>query len=270
MRILSNLVTEFNSAQELSDQTVILLGQWITRIVVIFGLDPKGNLIVPDRIGWSGVEMHESARPYVYAASNLRHKTRLLAFSEPIDHAEIAKLVKDVAVTSSAGVVPESSEPYHRVLEQFRTDLNTLASRQAPAKDILDLCDQLRDLHLWDLGIYLEDRKDNEMALVRPLDKFHIGTRAERESRILVRAKARREQEARDAEKEREQRRRAKIDPLLMYKLPEEYSQWDEDGIPTFDAAGTPISGRRRKKLLKESEKQRIRYYEWMATQKTA
>ncbi len=52
MRILSDLVTESNSAEALSDQTVISLARWVTRIVAIFGLDPEGDLSNTDRIGW--------------------------------------------------------------------------------------------------------------------------------------------------------------------------------------------------------------------------
>jgi cysteinyl-tRNA synthetase len=266
MRILADIVTEFNSAEALSDQTVILLAQWITRMVAIFALDPEGDINNSSRIGWSGLEIPEPAKPYVYAASNLRDKIRLLAFADSTDHASIGKLTEDSA-TASSTAVPESSKPYHKVLQQFRTNLTALASRQASARDLLSLCDQLRDVQLWDLGIYLEDRKSPPSALVRPLDKLIIEARAERESIILAKAKAKREQEARDAEKEQEQRERAKVDPLLMYKLPEEYSEWDENGIPTNDATETPVSGNKRKKLLKEWEKQKKRHEEWLATQ---
>lgn len=75
MRILSDLVTEANSAEALSDQTVILLARWITRIVVIFGLDPEGDLSDPERTGWSGLDIPELARPYVYPASRLRERS---------------------------------------------------------------------------------------------------------------------------------------------------------------------------------------------------
>jgi len=51
MRILSDLVTETNSVEALSDQTVISLARWITRVVTMFGLDPDGDLSKPDRIG---------------------------------------------------------------------------------------------------------------------------------------------------------------------------------------------------------------------------
>jgi len=53
----------------LSDQTVILLARWVTRIVTIFGLDPEGDLTNLDRIGWSGLYIPAPANPYIYTAS---------------------------------------------------------------------------------------------------------------------------------------------------------------------------------------------------------
>lgn len=51
MRILSELVTETNSAEALSDHVIILLARWVTRIVTIFGLDPEGDLSNEGHIG---------------------------------------------------------------------------------------------------------------------------------------------------------------------------------------------------------------------------
>lgn len=78
---------------------------------------------------------------------------------------------------------------------------------------------------------------------------------------------AKREQEAREAETERELRELAKVDPLLMFRDAAEYSEWDESGIPTVDSAGDVVSKNRRKKLLKEWEKQKKRHEEWLAIQ---
>ncbi|KAK4031792.1 tRNA synthetases class I (C) catalytic domain-containing protein [Parachaetomium inaequale] len=271
MRILSDLVTESNSAEALSDHTVISLARWVTRIVTIFGLDPEGDLSNPDRIGWSGLDIPAPAKPYVYPASQLRDKVRTLACSGgSVDHAAIAQLADGTTTTASTPVA-ESSQPYNEVLQQFRADVKALAARQAPARDLLALCDQLRDVHLWSLGIYLEDRNSPHPALVRPLDKLLVEARAEQESAGAARAKAKLEQEAREAEEERELRERAKVDPLLMLKtLAGEYLEWDESGIPTVDAAGNVVSKNRRKKLVKEWEKQKARHEEWLATQQAA
>ncbi|KAK4994585.1 hypothetical protein LTR66_005421 [Elasticomyces elasticus] len=254
MRILSDLVTESNSAAALSDQIVILLARWATRIVTIFGLDPEGDLSNPDRIGWSGLDIPAPAKSYIYPASQLRDKIRTLACSGSVDHTVIAKLAYGITIAASTPVV-ESSRPYYQVLQQFRTDVKVLAAQQAPAKDLLALCDQLRDVHLWNLGIYLEDRNNPQPALVRPLDKLLIETRAERKSAGFAKAKAKLAMEAREAEREKELRERAKLDPPLMFKTSDDYLEWVESSTPTV-----PVSNNRRKKLVKEWEKQKKRH----------
>lgn len=265
MRILSDLVTQCNSAEVLSDQTVISVTRWITRMVTIFGLNPEGDLSNPDHIGWSGLDIPALAKPYIYPASQLRDKVRTLACSGSVDHTSIAELADGITIAASTGAV-ESSKPYEQVLQQFRTNVKALAAQQAPAKDLLALCDQLRDIHLWNLGIYLEDRNHPQPALVRPLDKLLIEMRAEQESAGTAKAKAKLEQQAR----EKELRERAKVDPLLMFRNSDEYLEWDQSGIPTLDAAGNMISRNKRKKLVKEWEKQKQRHEEWLAMQQVA
>jgi cysteinyl-tRNA synthetase len=269
MRIVSDLVTESNSAESLSDETVILLARWVKRIVAIFGLDPEGDLTNLDRIGWSGLDIPAPAKPYIYPASQLRDKVRALACSGSVDHTAIAKLADGLTISASTPVA-ESSKPYHQVLQQFRTNVKALATQKAHARDLLALCDQLRDVQLWNLGIYLEDRNDPQSALVRPLDKLLIEARAERKSAGTAKAKAKLELEAREAEKEKELRERAKVDPLLMFRDSDEYSEWDENGIPTVDAAGNVVAKNKRKKLVKEWEKQKKRQEEWLAMQQAA
>lgn len=266
MRILSDLVTEFNLAETLSDQTVILFARWVIRIVTIFGLDHEGDFSNPDRIGWSGLDIPALVKPYIYLASQLRDEVRTLACSGSVDHTAITKLADEITTAASTPVV-ESSKPYDQVLQHFRTDVKTLAAQQAPAKDLLALCDQLRDIHLWNLGIYLEDRNNSQPALVRPLDKLLMEARAEQGSASAAKAMAKLEQKAREAEREKVLRERAKIDPLLMFRNSNEYLEWDESGIPTVDAAGNAVSKNRRKKLVKEWEAQKKRYEEWLAMQ---
>lgn len=265
MRILADLVTHFNSAEAVSDPTVIMLAQWLTRIVTIFGLDPEGDLCVSDRVGWSGLDIRAPAKPYIYPASQLRDKVRTLARSAPIDYTAIAELASGI-MTAAPTPVSESSKPYSQVLQRFGTSIQGLAIQQAPAKDLLALCDQLRDAHLWNLGIYLEDRA-SQPALVRPVDKLLVEARASQEAAIAAKAAAKLAQEARDADKEKEMRERAKVDPRSMFKTSDEYLEWDENGIPALDATGTMVSKSRRKKLLKEWEKQRKLHEEWRAAQ---
>ena len=269
MRILSDLITESNSAEALSDQTVIMLAQWVTRILTVFGLDPEGDLSNPDRVGWSGLEIPSSAKPYIYPASKLRDEVRALACSGSVDHVAIAELA-DGITTAPPTQVAEPSKPYNQVLQQFRATIKDLAAQQAPAKDLLASCDQLRDVHLWNLGIYLEDRNSPQPAVVRPLDKSLMEIHAERKSASLAKAKAKLDKGTIKTEREKELRERAKVDPSLMFRISDEYLKWDESGIPTVDAAGNLVSKNRRKKLVKEWEKQKKIHKEWLAGQQAA
>ncbi|TPX18597.1 uncharacterized protein E0L32_002454 [Thyridium curvatum] len=272
MRIISGLVTETNSAETLSDRTLIMISRWVTRIVTIFGLDAEGDLGNQDRIAWSGLDIPAPAKPYIYPASRLRDQVRTLACSELVDHDTLSKLADEVT-TGASTAARETAKPYNEVLQQFRTDIKALAAQQASAKDLLALCDQLRDVHLWNLGICLEDRTNPhdpspQPALVRPLDASLIEARAERESASTAKAKAKLEQAAREAEREREQLERSKVDPKMLFRTNGEYSEWDEDGIPTVDAAGNEISKSKRKKLVKEWEKHKQGHEKWLATQR--
>lgn len=96
-----------------------------------------------------------------------------------------------------------------------------------------------------------------------------IEARAEQEAASTAKAKAKLEQEVREAERDRELRERAMVNPLLMFKT-SEYLEWDENGIPTVDAAGNVVSKNKHKKLVREWEKQKKRHEEWLVTQQTA
>ncbi len=224
MRIISDLITESNSAETLSHHTIIQLAKWITRIIGIFGLDPEGDLTNPSRIGWSGLTIPAPAHPYIPLASQLRDTVRTLACSGPVSHAAILHLTSSTLPATTT--IPEPSEPYNQVLQAFRADVKALATQQAPAKDLLTLCDHFRDTHLWNLGIYLEDR-DTQPALVRALDRLLISSRAEADAVAAAKAEAKRAKEAKDAEAERKEREMAAVDPRVMFKGVGGWREWE-------------------------------------------
>lgn len=53
-----------------------------------------------------------------------------------------------------------------------------------------------------------------------------------------------------------------------MFKASGEHKEWDENGIPTADTEGNVVSKNKRKKPVKEWEKQKTRHEEWLAVQK--
>ncbi|KEY70251.1 hypothetical protein S7711_04360 [Stachybotrys chartarum IBT 7711] len=168
----------------------------------------------------------------------------------------------------TSGNIPVSST---RQRKQFRTNIRALVAQQAPAKRYTyhvrpaPRCTPLEPGH-----IYLEDRGNPQPALVRPLDRLFMEARAEQESAGKAKAKAKLEQEAKEVEREKELSERAKFDPRLMFMTYDKYLKWDENGIPTMDAAGNEVSESRRKKLAKEWEKQKKLHEEWLAKQQAA
>ena len=253
MRVLSDLVTETNLLG-LANNTLLSTARWITRIVTIFGLDPKGDLNT-ERIGWSGIDIPSVAQPYIYPASKLRDSVRQLALSSSLDNIAILKFADAIDIPVAEPDIAESSKPYQRVLEQFRDDVKRYAGTEASSKDFLALCDQLRDTHLWKVGIYLEDRNPPLPAMVRPIDKSLLEARAEQEAAAAEKLQARQRRDAEETAKKRLLSDQAKIDPSQMFRT-EEFTEWDKDGIPLKDKEGD-ISKNRRKRLIKEWEKQK-------------
>ena len=71
-------------------------------------------------------------------------------------------------------------------------------------------------------------------------------------------AEAKAEAKRLDAAKKAAKEAAASVDPRDMFKGDTaKYSQFDDDGVPTHDAAGEPLSKSSIKKLKKEWEKQK-------------
>jgi len=264
MQAISQLITEYNSVPKPpSPKVTIEIGKWITWLVRVFGLDPD-NKLDSERIGWSGVDIPAAAEAYVYLASALRDSIRREVKSDAIDYAKIAELAEKTANTPSDKTsAPNDSAPFEQAMHNFSLGIKQLAEAKAPAKDLLAMCDALRDISLWDLSIYLEDAIDpSEPALVRPLDQSLIIARQEKESAAKAKAQAKAKRDAEEAEKKRQLAEKAKVDPKQMFRT-EEYSEWDEDGVPTKEKGGEEVTKTKRKKLGKEWDKQKKLHEEW-------
>lgn len=266
MLVISQLVTEFNVIKDVPDDATLSLAKWITRILTILGLDSKGDLKDTSRVAWSGVEIPSEAQPFIYSASRLRDEVRERSRSGALDHADLIQAADKVKPTTPAS--GKGAEKYEQVFTRFQAEVKELASKQAPAKDILALCDQLRDTHLWNLDIYLEDR-DRQPAMVRPVDKTVKEARLEREQAAAAKAAAKAQREAEEAEKKKLQDEKAKLSHLEMFKT-EEFLAWDENGIPTKDAKGEEVTKSRQKKLQKDWTRQKKLHEDWLKRQGTA
>ncbi|OCK83114.1 hypothetical protein K432DRAFT_291807 [Lepidopterella palustris CBS 459.81] len=264
MRAISNLITEYNSADQvaITDNTVLEIARWITKIVRIFGLDGSAD---PNdgTVGWSGIDIPEEAKEFVYAVSRERDEVRQHAIAGNLSEEKLAAIVEKDFVKGQQN--DKAAAPYVEVLASFRESLKGLAREKAPAKDFLALCDKLRNLDLWDLGIYLEDR-EGRPALVRPVDSELRAARQQKEERELQKREAKEKREAEEAEKAKKRAEMARISPKDMFRT-EEYSLWDEEGFPVRDAKGEEVPKSKGKKLRKEWERQRKLHEEWLAGQ---
>lgn len=245
MRILSDLITAYNSAAYVPESTTDSIGRWITEIVVMFGLDAdyrKGQM------GWSGIDIPEKAKPFIYPLSELRDKVR--------DQA-----IKGAVQLESLGRMDEKdnfygpNQPYASAYAGFQRTITELHAKNVPAKDYLAACDHLRNTVLWNLDIYLEDREKRH-ALVRPLSSTLRQERQDRENLAAAKAaaKAKAKADAEAAEKERLEK--GKLSHLEMFRT-SEYSAWDEDGLPIKDAEGNDVAKAKSKKLKKDWERQK-------------
>jgi cysteinyl-tRNA synthetase len=260
MMIISRLVGEFNSAERssLSSESAREAGKWVTKMVNVFGLDAAANADA-DNIGWSGIDIPSPAKPYIFPLASMRDNLREAARSKE----GISKDTINTALqlqSTEHGSPDASSALYADVLQTFKSDAITIASSSSNlSKDILSLCDRVRDMDLWKLDIYLEDR-ESQPALVRPVTAALAAARQEREDRAKQKQaeKAKREQEV------REKVEKGKLSPRDMYRT-EEFSAWDNDGLPIKMANGDEVAKSRGKKLRKDWERQKKAHEAWAA-----
>ncbi|KAF2858568.1 hypothetical protein K470DRAFT_272319 [Piedraia hortae CBS 480.64] len=241
MRAMTDLVGEYNVTKDPSDNSTLAVGRWLTEMMIILGLSERQE---PARIGWTGIEIPEEAQQYIYPLSHLRDQVRTQAIA--------GKITVKIPTPDTS----KPPNPYAEALITFHRTLTDLHARSAPAKEYLAACDHVRNETLWNLGIYLEDREAPQGALVRPLSQSKRDERAKKEEAAASKAaeKERARLKAEQAEKARKEQ--AKIDPKTMFKT-EEYSAWDDDGIPTKDTKGETLPKSRTKKLKKEFEAQK-------------
>ncbi|KAJ5794688.1 hypothetical protein N7457_001287 [Penicillium paradoxum] len=260
MATISELISKFNIVDKATvpPQDVQAAGQWVTSLVNIFGLNGTASADSTE-IGWSGIDIPEEAKAYLYPLSAMRDTLREAARSKAGISAKDIEAA--VAQASAPQEADESAKPWAELFSNFRAKVVSLESSESIGKDILSLCDRVRDIDLFDVGIALEDR-ENQPALVRPVTQEMLKAREEKEARALQKQadKLKKEQEA------LKKLEKGKLSHLEMFRT-NEYSTWDEEGMPTRDAAGEEITKSRAKKLRKDWERQKKAHEAWLAAQ---
>ena len=261
MTAISELVSALNSAEnpQKAVNNVREIAQWVTHMVNIFGLNGTATSETVS-IGWSGVSIAEAARPYVYPLSEARDELRRKARSADGISAEDIRNASNVHVPADASG-QKDSEIYAKVFETFIHHVRELESSPKLSKDVLQLCDRLRDVDLWEQGIYLEDRDGNQPALVRPVTRELLAARKEKEERERQKQKAKQDRE-KEAAARADKGRQSHLDVFRTA----EYSAWDVDGVPTKDEKGEELPKSRAKKLRKDWERQKKLHEEWLKT----
>mmetsp|Transcript_101539 Transcript_101539/g.180020 ORF Transcript_101539/g.180020 Transcript_101539/m.180020 type:complete len:437 (-) Transcript_101539:196-1506(-) len=178
------------------------------------------------------------------------------------------------AASGSAAGSTASSLEVAEALSQFRDSLRKKAidtiqegggdgSAVELSKQILSMCDALRDETLPPLGIQVDDRGSGT-AQVQMGDPKVLMAEAARKAELA--AEAQKKKAAKEAAKAAAAAKEAEIvkvslheyfDPKYdeLFEREESFGARDGDGIPTEDAAGEPLSKSKRKKLMKQLKK---------------
>ena len=258
MASISDIISIYNAADKrsISKDLTLAIAKWVSSMVNIFGLN--GNVLADEpAIGWSGISIPEEAKPFIYLLSSMRDDLRKKAKSQDgLTFGEILA-IKDEA---SVGVISTHvKSPYTETVSRFVFDLDATVKSDNLAKDVLKLCDRLRDTYLWDLDIYLQDRDDDRPALIRPVTRELRAAKQERQDRESQRQQAKVDREKEAAAKAE----RGRLSHLEMFRT-SEYSAWDTDGLPVRDAEGDEITKSKAKKLRKDWERQKKLHEVWL------
>jgi len=163
--------------------------------------------------------------------------------------------------------------PYLRALSSFRDGVRRLAIAKGDdsLKEILKLCDRLRDEDLVPLGVALDDQEDGK-ALVKLVPPSELIKARDEKRRKLEEQVARKAALAQAEQAKRlVKMERGRTPPEELFKPPNvpegTYNQWNEQGIPTADGKGEKLSKNQEKKLLKQWTDQKKLHEEFLAWQ---
>lgn len=271
MSVILRLVNTGNVHQKDNKEADLVsleaIARWITKIVGIFGLD--ANAKPPyNGLGWAtviaeDVDPKTAVKPYEETLAKVKADVSSLS----LDNATITSLLEESPATEVETIVANGSRdieqlafPYLRIVSKLRDELRRIVSTQTPEtkKAILALTDRLRDQDLTNLGVYLDDRPDNQPSLIKFIPAAElIAAREEKAAREAE--KARKKEEARLAREKTEQeaREKAKVPPQELFKNDERYSAWDEQGMPTKMKDGSDVPKSQLKSLKKTWDRQK-------------
>ena len=264
---ISRLVTTYNAVDPstVSLATTKSVAAWVTEMVNLFGLNGTATPLTTV-IGWSGIDVPEGSKPLLINLSHRRDLLRRKAKANEVVKEDLNPISIPQPSQTLSEVQTRTRASFIEVLETLNRDMGSLdATKSAKdlSKDVLQLCDRIRDVDLWNHDVYLEDREGNKPALIRPVTRELRATKEQEQAR---------EQKRQEDKEKREKEAAAKVEKgRLSHKemfRTAEFSAWDDDGLPTKDKDGEDIAKSRRKKLQKDWDRQKKLHEAWTEVQK--
>lgn len=245
------------------------IARWITKIVGIFGLD--SNAVAPyDGIGWASaisadIDPKTAVEPYAAVVQRVKADVeglKLAGAEETMGRLLQHDPAPEFQTLAESGTrdLEKLALPYVRATASIRDELRRVVSSQEPEtkKKLLALTDRIRDNDLTDLGVYLDDRPDNQPSLIKFIPAAEL-IAAREEKAAQAADKARKKEEARLAREkaDAEAREKAKVPPQDLFKADERYSAWDDNGLPTKMKDGSDVPKSQQKQHKKAWDKQK-------------
>ena len=265
---ISRLITSYNSVDPstISLATTKSIAAWVTEMVNVFGLNGTATPETTTAIGWSGIDVPEGSKQILISLSQRRDSLRRKAKADAVAKDDLTPILIPPSPQALSEAQIRTRASFVEVVENINRSMDGLdATKSAKdlSKDVLQLCDRIRDVDLWNQDVYLEDHEGSKPALIRPV------TRDLRATKEQEHAKERKKQEEKE---KREKEAAAKLEKgrlshKEMFRLPD-FSAWDDDGLPTKDKEGEEITKSRRKKLQKDWERQKRLHEAWTEAQK--
>ena len=260
---ISRLITTYNAVDPstVSLATINSIAAWVTEMVNLFGLNGDATPESTGTIGWSGIDVPEVSKPILISLSCRRDSLRRKAKAGVVAKDDLASIPIPPSSQTLSDEQTRTRASFVEVLESVNRDMDELdATKSAKdlSKDVLHLCDRIRDVDLWQHDVYLEDREGNKPALIRLVTK---------ELRAIKEQEQTRERKRQEDKEKREKEAAAKAEKgRLSHKemfRSLEFSAWDDDGLPTRDKEGEEITKSRKKKLQKDWERQKKLHEAW-------
>ncbi|KAI6785025.1 cysteine--tRNA ligase-like protein [Emericellopsis cladophorae] len=272
MLIILKLVTATNiyikDNKDVNLAEVEAIARWITKIVGIFGLDARAEPPY-NGIGWASqlsadIDPKSAIAPYSEALTRIRADVEALSVT---GSEGIAGLLSSDPLAEFEALVNAGSRdleklalPYLRSASRIRDELRRVVSSQTAEtkKSLLALTDRIRDQDLTNLGVYLDDRPDNQPSLIKFIPAAElIAAREDKAAQAAEKAKKKEEARLALEKQQQEAREKAKVPPEKLFKNDERYGAWDEQGLPTKMKDGSDVPKSQQKQLKKAWDKQK-------------